>query len=362
MSAADALLQAVRPGAAHVGRQEAQPINEATAVQALMRPFQSYLNRAGVIEVCVNKPGEVWVETYDGWQRHSDPALNFPALRSMARAVATFTAQRTGEQAPLLSASLPTGERIQIAQPPATKAGVISIAMRKPNDSVKRLSDLEGAGLFLHARDRQASVLEAERHLLQLQREGRFGEFLRQAVLARKTIVLAGATGSGKTTFMKALAEEIPQDQRLITIEDAEEVKLPSHDNAIHLFYSKGGQGVAPITANSLLESCMRFRPDRILLAEVRGEEAFSFLDSAASGHPGSMTTIHAGSCEEAIERMALLVRKSDAGSGMTMTEIKQLADSVVDIVVHFARVNGRFAVTGLLYRPRMQGGTNGHA
>ncbi len=329
-------------------------IDETTAVRALLRPLRPYLDAPGVIEVCMNRPGEVWVETYEGWQRHENVALSADMLKSLARAIATVTSQQTGERAPLLSASLPTGERIQIAQSPATKQGMVGLAMRKPSDGVKRLSDLEGSGLFMHASGRQEHAITAERQLLELKAAGHYGEFLRRAVLERKTIVLAGATGSGKTTFMKALAEEIPKDQRLITIEDAEEVKLPNHPNKLHLFYSKGGQGVAPITANALLEACMRFRPDRILLAEVRGEEAFSFLDSAASGHPGSMTTIHAGSCEEAMERMALLVRKSAAGGGMTMPEIKQLAASVVDIVVHFARVNGKFAVTGLLYRPRL--------
>lgn len=331
-------------------------ITRETAVRAMLRPLRSYLERPGVIEVCVNKPGEVWVETYEGWMRETDANLSFEGLRSMATAVATFTAQQTGQQAPLLSASLPSGERIQIAQPPATKFGIVGVAMRKPSEGVKRLSDLAGSGLFLHAKGRSAQMVEEERRLVHLKDAGIFDEFLRQAVLARKTIVLAGATGSGKTTVMKALAEEIPLDQRLITIEDAEEVRLPSHGNKLHLFYSKGGQGVSQVTPNTLLESCMRFRPDRILLAEVRGEEAFSFLDLAASGHPGSMTTIHAGSCEEAIERMALLVRKSSAGGGMTVSEIRHLAASVIDIVVHFARVSGKFAVTGVMYQPRLLG------
>lgn len=329
-------------------------INESTAVRALMRPLQVYLDQPGVMEVCVNRPGEVWVESYAGWERHDNPGLTFESLKHLSRAVATFTAQQTGEQAPLLSASLPTGERVQVAQPPATKQGLIGIAMRKPTDSVRRLSDLEGSGLFKHIDGRRDKQLEVERRLSALYECGQYGEFFRAAVLARKTILVAGATGSGKTTFMKALAEEIPTDQRLITIEDAEEVTLPSHRNKLHLFYSKGGQGVAPLTANSLLESCMRFRPDRILLAEVRGEEAFSFLDSAASGHPGSITTIHAGSCEEALERMALLVRKSAAGGCMTLHEIKHLANSVIDIVVHFERVHSTPAVTGVMYRPRL--------
>lgn len=359
-SAAHALLHTAHPAQAARalnGTRAVQPapvIDNSTALTGLMRPLKGYLDAPGVIEVVINRPGEVWVETYKGWQKFEDQAIQFKELFALARAVATFTSQRTGEQSPLLSASLPTGERIQIAQPPATKAGIICIALRKPSDTVRRLTDLAADGLFSGARERRAAMDETEKRLIELERAGRHDEFLQQAVLARKTIVLAGATGSGKTTVMKSLAEEIPLDQRLITIEDAEEVRLPSHGNKMHLFYSKGGQGVSTITANSLLESCMRFRPDRILLAEVRGEEAFSFLDIAASGHPGSMTTIHAGCCDEAIERMALLVRKSGAGGGMTMPEIKQLAESVIDVVAHFGRSTGSLPVmTELRYRPR---------
>jgi type IV secretion system protein VirB11 len=329
-------------------------IDGSTAVRALMRPLQGYLEQPGVMEVCINRPGEVWVETLDGWVRHDNSGLTFEGLRHLARAIATATSQNTGEQAPLLSASLPTGERVQVIQPPATQSGLIAMALRRPTNGVRSLSDLEGGGLFMHAQGRNDARAHDEQRLAELHRAGQYGEFFRQAVRARKTILVAGATGSGKTTFMKALAEEIPRQERLVTIEDAEEVRLPHHPNKVHLFYSKGAQGVAPVTANSLLESCMRLRPDRILLAEVRGEEAFSFLDSAASGHPGCITTIHAGSCEEALERMALLVRKSAAGGGMTMSEIKQLAASVIDITVHFERIHGKPAVTGVLYSPRL--------
>ena len=166
-------------------------------------------------------------------------------------------------------------------------------------------------------------------------------------------MVVAGKTGSGKTAFMKGLVEEVPVTERLITIEDAAELTLPSHPNKLHLFYSKGGQGASAVSAKLLLEACLRLRPDRIFLAEMRGEEAFYFLRLAASGHPGSVTSVHAGSCELAFEQISLMVRESAGGGGMTMPEINRLARSVIDVVVHFGvDAGGRF-ISGIHYDPQ---------
>ncbi len=343
------------PSLADLQGQDSGQVNRQTAVQSSLRCVREFIDMPNVIEVCVNKPGEVWVETPDGWEVKKAPTVTFEALRALAMSVATFTMQRTSEKHPVLSATLPTGERIQLLQPPATKPGIIAAAIRRPSDRVRSLSEMAQSGLFAQTNAASSEALETEQELVRLRDANRFEDFLRLAVHSRKTIMLAGATGSGKTSFMKALCEEIPRDQRLITLEDAEEVKLPNHHNKVHLFYSKGGQGVATgLTPTALMQACMRLRPDRILLAEVRGEEAWTFLDGGASGHPGSMTTIHAGSCEEARERLALLVRQSGAGGGMSMPEIRQLADSVIDVVVHFARIGGRFCVTGLQYTPRL--------
>lgn len=331
---------------------DVETIGDDASVIDKLRPLQPYMAQPGVLEVCVNRPGEVWVETYEGWTEYPCMALTFKHLAELATAVATFTGQHTTELHPLLSAALPSGERIQLVQPAATAPGTIVLAMRKPSRTVRRLTEFETQGLFDDVEVTAARLTKVEEELLQLRDSKRFGDFLRRAVQTRQNIVLAGATGSGKTTVMKALAEEIPTDERLITIEDAPELTLPNHRNAVHLLYSRGGQGASDVTAEDLLEACLRLRPDRIFQAEIRGAEAFSFLDLAASGHPGSMTSVHAGSCEEAFERIALMVRKSSAGGGMTMAEIARMAHSVIDVVVHTARCNGRFAVTGIHYDP----------
>lgn len=159
-------------------------------------------------------------------------------------------------------------------------------------------------------------------------------DFLRAAVRARKNIIVSGATGSGKTTLTKALLLEIPADERLITLEDAAELKLDGHPNAVRLFYSKDEQGLARVTPKRLLEACLRMRPDRILLAELRSDEAYYYLRNVNSGHPGSITSVHASSAQLAFEQLTLLVKESAAGRELPRAEILGLLHQQVDIVV----------------------------
>lgn len=330
---------------------------EATSVVEFLRPLREVLDAPGVLEVCVNRPGEMMVETPQGWTAVGAPHLTFERCLSLATAVATFCDQRVNQEQPLLSATLPTGERIQFVLPPAVTRGTVSITVRKPSQVVRRLDDFEREGLF--ARTAAVSVGDAgrllpfETQLMALKAARRYAEFLRLAVQHHQTIIVSGKTGSGKTTFMKGLVEEVPLTERLITIEDTAELTLPHHPNVVHLFYSKDAQGTARVTAKSLLEACLRMRPDRIFLAEVRGDECLYFARLAASGHPGSITSLHAGSCALALEQMSLMIRETGAGGGLRMDEIKSLLGMVVDVIVQFERdERGRF-ISELLYEPR---------
>ncbi len=151
---------------------------------------------------------------------------------------------------------------------------------------------------------------------------------------------------------MKGLIEEVPQHERLITIQDTAELTLPHHPNVVHLFYSKDAQGTARVTAKSLLEACLRMKPDRIFLAEVRGDECFYFVRLAASGHPGSITSVHAGSCALALDQMSLMIRESGAGGGLRLHEIRELLGNVVDVIVQIDRdERGRF-ISEIVYKP----------
>jgi type IV secretion system protein VirB11 len=185
-------------------------------------------------------------------------------------------------------------------------------------------------------------------------------QFLRRAVQLEKVIVVAGETGSGKTTFMKALMQEIPSNQRIITIEDVPELFLPSHPNHTHLFYPSEAKEEenALVTAAALLKSCLRMKPTRILLAELRGGETFDFINVAASGHGGSITSLHAGSTQLAFERMALMILQNRQGRTLPYSVIRRLLHLVVDVVIHvhndIESAAGRH-ITEIWYEPTLK-------
>ena len=168
---------------------------------------------------------------------------------------------------------------------------------------------------------------------------------------ARKNIIVSGATGSGKTTLTKALLLEIPADERLITLEDAAELRLDGHPNAVRLFYSKDEQGLARVTPKKLLEACLRMRPDRILLAELRSDEAYYYLRNVNSGHPGSITSVHASSAMLAFEQLTLLVKESPAGRDMPRAEILGLLRQLIDVVVQCAVKDSTRLVTEIWFK-----------
>jgi type IV secretion system protein VirB11 len=175
---------------------------------------------------------------------------------------------------------------------------------------------------------------------------------MRLAVNSRKNILVSGPTGSGKTTYTKALIREIPAEERLITIEDAKELVLDRHPNHVRLFYSKDDQGLARVTPKQLLESCLRMKPDRILLAELRAEEAFDYLRNVNSGHPGSITSVHAASAELAFEQLVLLVKQSRGGQEMARADIKNLLYLLVDVVIQFGVERHQRFVKEIWYDP----------
>jgi type IV secretion system protein VirB11 len=325
---------------------------DASALSLTLRALRPLLASGEVMELCINRPHEAFLETPEGWRRENLAFADFEWCSRLAKLVANSTQQRIDASSPLLSAWLPTGERVQIVMPPATSAGCVAIAIRRPAEQVWSIEDLARRGIFHRARQAGQSLDNTEEQLLHLLATREFEAFMRLAVRSRKNIVVSGPTGSGKTTWTKALIREIPSDERLVTIEDAQELVLDRHPNHVRLFYSKDDQGVSRVTPKQLLESCLRMKPDRILLAELRAEEAFDYLRNVNSGHPGSITSVHATSAELAFEQLVLLVKQNPGGRELARSDIKSLLYLLIDVVIQFGVENHQRFIQEIWYDP----------
>ena len=343
-----------RSGAGERAGPEAGTAREyASALELLLRPLRPLLCRPDVMEICINRPSEVFLETRGGWRSEPAGYADLIWCRRFAKLVANFSRQRIDETSPLLSASLPSGERVQIALPPATTQGCVAVNIRRPSREVWSVGELTQRGIFLKTRAASSGPEEVEIELRGLLAERSYEAFMRLAVRSRRNILVSGPTGSGKTTWTKALIREIPAHERLVTIEDAPELVLDLHPNHVRLFYSKDDQGLARVTPKQLLECCLRLRPDRVLLAELRSEEAFDYLRNVNSGHPGSITSVHAASAELAFEQLVLLVKQSLAGAQLARRDIKALLYLLVDVVIQFGVERHERFIKEIWYEPQ---------
>jgi type IV secretion system protein VirB11 len=328
------------------------PTSSASSLELTLRALRPLLADPEVNELCINRPREAYIETRAGWRRESLPFADFTWCLRLAKLVANATRQRVDESSPLLSASLPSGERVQIVLPPATTLGCVAITVRRPAGEVWSIEALSSRGAFTATRRAHCGLDKTEVELQRLHAAGDYTGFMRLAVRSRRNILVSGPTGSGKTTWTKALIEEIPCTERLVTIEDARELVLERHPNHVRLYYSKDGQGLARVSPRQLLECCLRMRPDRILLAELRSEEAFDYLRNVNSGHPGSITSVHAASAALAFEQLVLLVKQSAGGRSLARRDIKRLLYLLVDVVIQCGLERHRRVVREIWYQP----------
>lgn len=318
------------------------------ALETYLEPLKRLFVEDGVNEISINRPFEAWVECKGDIRYESMPELSLDHLRSMSLLIAQSTDQKVSEESPLLSATLPNGYRVQVVMPPACEPGTLGISIRKPSAMKLSLEDYKKFGAFEKiAIEETSDENEAELDKLLINHE--IKDFLMKAVLYKKNIIVSGGTSTGKTTFTNAMLREIPRDERLITCEDAREIELTEHPNRLHLLASKGGQGRSKLTTQDLIEACLRLRPDRIIVGELRGVEAFSFLRAINTGHPGSISTLHADTPQMAIEQLKLMVMQ--AGLGLPPDQIRNYILNVVDIVIQLKRGDkGRRFVSEIFY------------
>ena len=313
-------------------------------LDAFLAPLASSLARDDVTDVYINRPGELWLETPHGIERHEDPRLDDDALWRLSRQIAAATDQGISREHPLLAATLPSGARVQVCAPPATR-GHVCVAVRKHVVPDLSLDDYLAAGAFDRVGEAALSQAATDADLRAQLGAGDVRGFLAAAVKARKSILISGGTATGKTTLLNALLKEAPAEERIVLIEDTPEIQL-THANAVGLVAVRGRLGEASVSAADLLEAALRLRPDRIIMGEIRGVEALSFLRAVNTGHPGSITTIHASSPDGAIEQLALIA--AQAGTDLGREELKAYMRSVLDIVIQLGRSEGKRLVSAI--------------
>ncbi len=319
------------PKSSHDG---AAPPLRSVYLDAYLAPFREWLDRETVTEILVNQPGEIWVEdaAVHGMQRVKLPSVDDNLLQRLAEQVARISHQGINREHPLLAATLPDGARIQLCGPPATRRHW-AMAIRR-----HRLIDLP-----LDAYDRgpiEPAIQPPTPDPLATPIA-----YLRDAIARRQTILISGGTSTGKTTFLNAMLREIPERERVVLVEDTAELRLPGA-NGVGLIAVKGELGEAKVSANDLLQSALRLRPDRIVLGELRGIETVSFLRAINTGHPGSFSTVHANTPRGALEQIALMAMQT--GIGLTRAETLEYAASVIDVIVQLDRIEGKRGISAI--------------
>ncbi|SFU33482.1 type IV secretion system protein VirB11 [Nitrosomonas eutropha] len=335
------------------------PLQDDAAVQAYLAPYEQWREDPRVTEIAVNNDGRVWVYT-NQWDSYNVPQINQHSLLSLGGAIATYTNSAQGWNAayPILSGSLKDNSRIQLVMEPGVLRGHVSFTLRQPSRARISLKEMGEQGMFQGTTQSTFAIKPHEKELLSLVKSGKIIEFLTKAVQYRQNIVLSGATGSGKTTVMKALVDAIDPGERIITIEDAHELSL-TQPNVVHLLYDNAkmrpGSDTPVLSAKDALLSCLRMKPDRILLAEMRGSECLYFLRAALSGHPGTLTSCHGENPAMAYEQMMMMVKSDPVGAGLDYNVIKRLIHLTVDIVVQIEvdRHTGQRRVVEIDYNPQ---------
>jgi type IV secretion system protein VirB11 len=320
-----------------------------------LAPLEVLLGDRDVVEISVNQPGHVYVERLGAahMEFHEIPELTTAEIVNIGERVAASTNQFVSPANPILSAALPSGERIQVVLPPAAPNGG-TLSIRKQVISNFTLEDYRDRGSLDQVTVAVGGLSDTELALVeQLAAKDIYG-FIRTAIVNRISILISGGTSSGKTTFLNACLKTVDPHERIITLEDTREL-FPPQKNAVHLLASRGDQGTANVTIQSLLEASLRMRPDRLFVGEVRGSEAFAFLRAINTGHPGSMSTVHADTPLGAYEQLAMMVMQSGLSAAYAKADLISYIQSVIPIVIQLRREGGRRGVSEIFFaRERM--------
>jgi pilus assembly protein CpaF len=294
-------------------------------------PLERLLADESVTEIMVNGPFDVWVERqgrlYETTVRFTDESH----LRRIINKIVAQIGRRIDESSPLVDARLPDGSRVNAVIPPLSLSGPL-VTIRKFSKKRYDLTDMI-----------RLATLSTETV-----------EFLQRCVLAELNVLISGGTGSGKTTLLNALSTAIPDSDRIITIEDAAELRLHQRHVLRLEARPKNIEGEGEISIRELVRNSLRMRPDRIIVGEVRGSEALDMLQAMNTGHDGSLCTVHANSPRDALSRIETMVLM--AGFDLPMRAIRQQVASALDLILHLERLeDGSRKVTCITEVQRME-------
>jgi pilus assembly protein CpaF len=287
-----------------------------------LRPIEPLLLDDTVSEIMGNPDGSWWSEREGVLRREPAIAMRSGSLLTGLEVIANQLGKRLDEDSPVLHAQLPDGSRIAAVIPPVSKPAP-AVTIRKFTSRHFTLDDLIARGMLTHP----------------------LADFISTQIRAGKTLLISGGTSTGKTTLLRILAAAIPDEQRIVVIEDTAELHIQKPN--ILAVESQTDTFKSAVSFDDLLKSSLRWRPDRIILGEVRGSEARTLLDSLNTGHAGSLATIHANSAEKALHRFANLVMRSHAQTTFVDTQA-EIGDAV-DYVVHIDREAGRRVIREVL-------------
>lgn len=356
-----------------------QILDRTASLRGLLKEtgIQPFLDDKDNTEIAINRPFEIWTESNKGWQRHELPNLDYSILLKIANTFAILNKLEINAKNPICSGVLPDEQRGQVVIPTACERGTVSITIRQPSQERFTLGDYGKTGRLnrwldkstfttaniilpshlkdkLEAESKEIEYLNKwldipddvhlqlfELQMLKAKAERDLESFIQLGVKHYQNFCLVGATGSGKTTFTKAVCDIVPVDTRIVTIEDTPELDLPLHLNRVHLFYKE-------VTPKQLLASCMRMKPDRIFLTELRGDEAYDYLNALNTGHGGSVTTVHANDCQSAYYRIGTLIKQSEIGSKIDFDQIMRDTYTTIDVMMFLERTY----VTEVSYDP----------
>ncbi len=298
-------------------------MNGFDTILPFLRPIEHLILDESISEVMVNGPDHIFIEKAGFIERVPGLSLGEKSLMVAVKNIARRLGDDISESKPILDSRLPDGSRVAAVIPPCSVNGV-TLTIRKFNARHFGVEDLVQAGTL-------------ERWL---------ANQLETYVLARKNILIVGATGSGKTSMLNVLGKFIPSDERVLLIEDTSEIHMVQ-DNLVRFEARQPQNGLPAITIRELLKASLRHRPDRIILGEIRGGEAFDLLQLLNTGHSGSLSTVHATSAKQGLARFTSCVLQS--GVDLPYRAIKTNVGDSVNVVVHLERRPGRRFVSEVL-------------